>query len=63
GSREKSYKVPMIIGISIGSILILLITAIVIAAIIYLKRQKSDPDKKTINKCKQGKSRWGGLPI
>ncbi|CAF1121772.1 unnamed protein product [Adineta steineri] len=69
GSREKSYKVPMIIGISIGSILILLITAIVIAAIIYLKRQKSDPDKKQsisaekISNDKQGKSRWGGLPI
>ncbi|CAF1592386.1 unnamed protein product, partial [Adineta ricciae] len=69
GTRERSYKVPMIIGSIIGSILLLLVLAIIIAGIVYLKRRKLNPDKKSslsdekLANDKQGKSRWGGLPI
>ncbi|CAF1257526.1 unnamed protein product [Adineta ricciae] len=41
GTQGKSYKVPMIIGLSIGGILLLLLIAIVIAAVIFLKRRKA----------------------
>jgi len=42
----ESSKVPMVIGISIGSILLLLVLAIVIATLIFLKRRKMNLDKK-----------------
>ncbi|CAF0933603.1 unnamed protein product [Rotaria sordida] len=71
GTRGKSYKIPMIIGICIGGILFLVIIAIIIAAIIFLKRRKTKtneirlPSEKLSND-KQGKNRWGhnsNLPI
>ncbi len=42
----ESYKVPMIIGISIGGILLLLLVAIIIAAVTFLKRRKTDGTEK-----------------
>ncbi|CAF3717085.1 unnamed protein product [Rotaria sordida] len=71
GTRGKSYKIPMIIGICIGGILFLVVIAIIIAAIIFLKRRKTKtneirlPSEKLSND-KQGKNRWGhnsNLPI
>ncbi|UJR23937.1 hypothetical protein I4U23_026906 [Adineta vaga] len=67
--RKKSYKIPIIIGSIVGSILLLLVAAIIAAAIIYLRRQKLNPDKKSsmsnekLSNDKQGKTRWGPLPI
>jgi hypothetical protein len=36
----------MVIGISIGSILLLLVLAIVVATLIFIKRRKTNLDKK-----------------
>jgi hypothetical protein len=44
--KIESNKIPIIIGISIGSILLLLVLAIIIAMIIFFKRRKMKPDKK-----------------
>ncbi|CAF1125679.1 unnamed protein product [Rotaria sordida] len=65
--RQTSYKTPMFIGITIGCILLLLIIAIIIATIMFLKRRKMNPNKKNsiekLSDDKQEKSRWGSLPI
>ncbi|CAF3417419.1 unnamed protein product [Rotaria sp. Silwood1] len=66
--RQKSSKISILIGISIGIILMLLIIAIIIARIIFLKRQVMNPNNKNsstekLSDDKQGKSRWGSLPI
>lgn len=45
----ESSKIPWIVGISIGSILLLLVIAIIIATIIYIRRQKLNSDKKQSN--------------
>ncbi len=44
--RLESSKIPMVIGISIGSILLLLVLAIVVATLIFIKRRKTNLDKK-----------------
>ncbi|CAF2442678.1 unnamed protein product [Rotaria sp. Silwood2] len=66
--RQKSYKIPVLLAISIGIILLLLILAIIIATIIFLKRRVINPNEKNsstekLSDDKQGKSRWGSLPI
>lgn len=39
----ESYKLPMIIGLIIGGILLVLLIAIVIAVLVFLKRRKAKP--------------------
>lgn len=52
-SRIESNKIPIIIGITVGSVLLLLAIAIVVAAMIFFKRRKLNSDKKdsTGSKC------------
>ncbi|CAF2879574.1 unnamed protein product [Rotaria sp. Silwood2] len=72
GTRGKSYKILMIIGLCVGGILLLVIICIIIAAIIFLKRRKNNtnekrlPSAEKLSNDKQGKNRWGhssNLPI
>ena len=68
-NQGKSSKLPIIIGISIGCLLLLLGLAIVIATLIHLRRQKMNPEKKiSTNNDKSSpdrsmKPRWGNLPV
>ena len=45
-SQIESNKIPVIIGITVGSVLLLLVIAIIIAAMIFFKRRKINSDKK-----------------
>ena len=51
-SRLESYKVPLIIGLSVGGVLFVLLLAIVIAGVLFLKRRRSEPKEKRATKRK-----------
>ena len=42
----ESYKTMMIIGLSIGGVLLALLVAVIIGALIYIKRRKRNPSEK-----------------